>query len=116
MLCFRPLHWRSDVEASVQDAAERGANIVVLPEMWNCPYSNDSFPTYAEDISGGASKSFKAISATAKAMEVMVIAGSIPERQDDKLYNTCCVFDTDGSLLGSYRCFTSAMPCRHQSV
>eukprot|EP00892_Ulva_mutabilis_P001384 jgi/Ulvmu1/11246/UM073_0018.1 len=87
----------------VEDAAEQGANIVVLPEMWNCPYSNDSFPTYAEDIAGGASKSFKAISATAKAMEVMVIAGSIPERQEDKLFNTCCIFDTDGSLLGSYR-------------
>lgn len=86
----------------VEDAAERGAHIVVLPEMWNCPYSNDSFPTYAEDIAGGSSKSFNAISATAKAMEVMVIAGSIPERQGDQLFNTCCVFDTDGSLLGSY--------------
>lgn len=30
-----------------QDAASNGAQLVVLPEMWNCPYSNDSFPTYA---------------------------------------------------------------------
>jgi hypothetical protein len=30
---------------------------VVLPEMWNCPYSNDSFPTYAEDVEGGEGQS-----------------------------------------------------------
>jgi len=30
-----------------QEAASNGAKLVVLPEMWNCPYSNDSFPTYA---------------------------------------------------------------------
>lgn len=30
-----------------QEAASNGAQLVVLPEMWNCPYSNDSFPTYA---------------------------------------------------------------------
>lgn len=34
----------------VQRAAQLGAKIVVLPEMFNCPYSNDSFPTYAEPI------------------------------------------------------------------
>ena len=39
----------------VQEAAAAGAKLVVLPEMWNCPYSNDSFPTYAEDIDAGDS-------------------------------------------------------------
>jgi hypothetical protein len=34
---------------------------VVLPEMWNCPYSNDSFPTYAEDIERGSSESVAAL-------------------------------------------------------
>ena len=30
---------------------------MVLPEMWNCPYSNASFPVYAEDIEGGRAPS-----------------------------------------------------------
>ena len=34
----------------------------MLPEMWNCPYSNDSFPVYAEDIDGGASPSADVLS------------------------------------------------------
>lgn len=41
----------------LQEAAGHGAQLVVLPEMWNCPYSNDSFPVYAEDIDGGSSHS-----------------------------------------------------------
>lgn len=46
----------------LQRAADNGAQLVVLPEMWNCPYSNDSFPTYAEDIDGGDAPSVKALS------------------------------------------------------
>ena len=29
---------------SIQEAAGKGAELVVLPEMFNCPYSNESFP------------------------------------------------------------------------
>ena len=74
---------------------------MVLPEMWNCPYSNDSFPTYAEDFSD--SPSISALAAAAKAAGVVVVGGSVPERLDGKLFNTCCVFDVDGSLLGKHR-------------
>lgn len=77
--------------------------MVVLPEMWNCPYSNDSFPQYAEDIKGGNSKSFDAMQGLAKDLSVVLIAGSIPEQEGDKLYNTSCIFDADGSLLDCYR-------------
>jgi len=34
--------------------------------MWNCPYSNDSFPVYAEDIDGGASESAQLLSQVAR--------------------------------------------------
>ena len=30
-------------------------------------------------------------------------AGSIPERDGDKLYNTCTVFNPDGELIAKYR-------------
>jgi hypothetical protein len=87
----------------LQASAEKGAQIVVLPEMWNCPYSNDSFATYAEDIKGGSSKSFATMQSLAKDLSVVLIGGSIPEKDGDKLYNTSCIFDSDGSLLGCYR-------------
>ena len=32
----------------VKEAAQNGAEVISLPEMWNCPYSNDYFREYAE--------------------------------------------------------------------
>lgn len=88
---------------AVQEAASNGAQLVVLPEMWNCPYSNDSFPTYAEDIDGGRSPSTDALSSAAAAAGVTLVGGSIPERSLGALYNTACVFGTDGVLLAKHR-------------
>ena len=53
-----------------------GADLVVLPEMWNCPYSNDSFPTYAEDVEGGASPSAAMLADAAAANKVVLVSGA----------------------------------------
>jgi hypothetical protein len=81
--------------------------------MWNCPYSNDSFPTYAEDIDGGASPSADALAAAAAANAVTLVGGSIPERSEDRLYNTCLVFSREGALLAKHRKVrpTPWLPC-----
>ena len=93
-----------------QEAAGNGAKLVVLPEMWNCPYSNDSFPTYAEDIDGGASESAQLLSDAAKEHGVTLVGGSIPETSAGHLYNTCCVYGPDGALLGKHRKVRCALP------
>ncbi|KAL6528819.1 hypothetical protein OROMI_028995 [Orobanche minor] len=95
------LHARSTIE----EAAEKGAKLVVLPEIWNSPYSNDSFPLYAEDIDAGvdASPSTAMLSEIARLSKITIIGGSIPERSGDKLYNTCCVFGPDGKLKAKHR-------------
>jgi hypothetical protein len=93
--------------AAVAGAAAAGARLVVLPEMWNCPYSNDSFPPYAEDFSAapsGGAPSFAALSEAAASAGVTLVGGSVPERDGGKLYNTCCVFGPDGKLLAKHRC------------
>ena len=36
----------------VREAAGKGADVISLPEMWNCPYSNDYFREYAEPDDG----------------------------------------------------------------
>ncbi|XP_057476552.1 omega-amidase, chloroplastic-like isoform X1 [Actinidia eriantha] len=90
---------------AIHDAAKKGAQLVVLPEIWNSPYSNDSFPVYAEDIDvgGDASPSTAMLSEVARVLKITIVGGSIPERCGDKLYNTCCVFDTDGKLKAKHR-------------
>ncbi|KZV36505.1 hypothetical protein F511_15676 [Dorcoceras hygrometricum] len=95
------LHARTAIE----EAAEKGAKLVVLPEIWNSPYSNDSFPVYAEDIEAGfdASPSTAMLSDIAGLLNITIVGGSIPERSGDKLYNTCCVFGPDGKLKAKHR-------------
>ena len=86
-----------------QEAAGKGAKLVVLPEMFNCPYSNESFPKYAEDIDGGSSDTARQLSGFAAGNGVTLVAGSIPETSGDKLYNTCLVFDRHGKQLAKHR-------------
>ena len=88
---------------AVQEAAASGAELVMLPEMWNCPYSNDSFPTFAEDVSSGYSPSYAFMSDIAKQNKIVLVGGSIPERVDGKLFNTCFIFGKTGKLLGRHR-------------
>ncbi|KAL8054398.1 hypothetical protein ABFX02_05G134900 [Erythranthe guttata] len=95
------LHTRTALE----EAAAKGAKLVVLPEIWNSPYSNDSFPVYAEDIDSGfdASPSTAMLSEVARLLKITIIGGSIPEKSGGKLYNTCCVFGPDGNLKAKHR-------------
>ncbi|XP_042004474.1 omega-amidase, chloroplastic-like isoform X2 [Salvia splendens] len=90
---------------AIEDAAGKGARLILLPEIWNSPYSNDSFPVYAEDIDAGgdASPSTAMLSELSRTLKVTIVGGSIPERSGDRLYNTCCVFDTDGKLIAKHR-------------
>ncbi|XP_029126194.1 omega-amidase, chloroplastic isoform X2 [Cajanus cajan] len=90
---------------AIQDAASKGAQLVLLPEIWNSPYSNDSFPVYAEDIDAGAgaSPSTAMLSELSRLLKITIVGGSIPERSGGRLYNTCCVFGTDGKLLAKHR-------------
>ena len=108
---------------AILDAARDGAALVVLPEMWNCPYANESFPAYAEVVesvedwtapesesesepdSESASPSIAMLSNAAKETGVVLVGGSIPERcaTTGALYNTCCVFSGDGSLVAKHR-------------
>jgi len=79
----------------------------MLPEMWNCPYSNDSFPTYAETIpkdnEDNKSSSYSFIKSLAQEFKLWLIGGSIPEREGDKLFNTCFVFNPLGQLAAKHR-------------
>lgn len=92
------LHARS----MITEAAENGAELVVLPECWNCPYSNDSFPKYAEDLSTGFAPSFDFMADMAKKLGIVLVGGSIPEKAGENLYNTCFIFGKNGDMLGKF--------------
>lgn len=91
---------REKMKTMVTEAAEAGAKIVVLPEMWNCPYSVDCFREYAEPEDG---ETVKHLSNLAASNKVYLIGGSIPELEEDQVYNTSYIFDPKGVLIGKHR-------------
>lgn len=91
---------RATVKKFVTEAAQAGADVVVLPEMWDCPYANEYFREYAEPEDG---ETVQFMSALAKELGIYLIGGSISELDDDKVYNTSFSFDRDGNIIGKHR-------------
>lgn len=85
----------------IGEAADNGADIVVLPEMFNCPYDTQKFRAYAE--TADSSPSLKAVSKAANTNDIYLFAGSIPELLDDKVYNSCFIFNRNGYVADVYR-------------
>ncbi|QSX07385.1 carbon-nitrogen hydrolase family protein [Sedimentibacter sp. zth1] len=85
---------------SINSLALQGADIIILPEMFNCPYKNYYFKKYAESINGFT---YNAMSNSAKNNNVYLVAGSIPEKEGEKIYNTSFIFDRQGHLISKHR-------------
>ena len=91
----------------IKESKKQGADLAVLPEMFNCPYENEKFIEYAEILE--SSKTLKEIANIAKEENIHVLAGSISELERDdgekreSIYNTAVFFDNDGKQLGKHR-------------
>jgi omega-amidase len=92
---------RKAARSMLSEAADHGANIVVLPEMFSCPYQQERFSEYAEDAAG---ETPKMLSEAAKEGRFFLVGGSFPEHiQDGGLYNSCYIFGPNGEKLGVHR-------------
>lgn len=87
-------------ERFIREASQQGAEVISLPEMWNCPYSNDYFREYAE-AADGMTVSF--LSELAAKLGIYLIGGSIPELDGNSVYNTSFSFDRSGNIIGRHR-------------
>ncbi|MBI5680767.1 MAG: carbon-nitrogen hydrolase family protein [Methanobacterium sp.] len=85
----------------IKKSAKNKSDMVILPEMFNCPYDNSKFAEYAETKDN--SNTLNAISNAAKKYGVYIIAGSIPELNNEKIYNSSFTFDKNGEIIGIYR-------------
>lgn len=91
-------------ERLVRQAAEQGAQIILLPELFEHPYfcqeRQYDYYQYAQSVAENtAIQHFKVI---AKELQV-VLPISFYEKDGNVLYNSIAVIDADGEVLGVYR-------------
>lgn len=89
----------SQVRCRVQRAAADGADLAVLPELWDLSfYPSDVYDR--ADEGGRQAQDF--LQETASSCHIQLIGGSIARRQEGKLYNTTYIVDEEGNLVSSY--------------
>ena len=84
----------------IQDAMAEKPDVLVLPETWNTGF----FPK--ENLSGlcdcDGERVKEEIGTLAAKYRVNIVAGSVSNVRDGKVYNTAMVFDRSGSCIASY--------------
>ena len=91
-------------EALIRQAADQGAQMVCLQELYRseyfCQHFDENHFDLAEPIPGPTTL---ALSALASELEIVLISSLFEKRADGLYHNTAVVFDADGSNLGIYR-------------
>ncbi len=82
-------------------AAQQGADVVVFPEMFNCPYDARSLRSFAEPREDG--ETFRFLARAARENACYLVGGSTPEADGEHVYNTSLVFDRQGRNIAMHR-------------
>lgn len=86
-------------EESIKKASVDGSDVVVLPELWDVSFFPKNVIELADE-SGKRTKEF--LSECSKKYNINIVGGSVANKIDGKLYNTCYIFDKDGNEIGMY--------------
>ncbi|MGM0506305.1 MAG: nitrilase-related carbon-nitrogen hydrolase, partial [Bacteroidota bacterium] len=88
----------------VREAADSGADVVLLQELFLTPYFcreiDPSWFDHAQSIPGALTEE---LSGWARELDVVLIAPLFEEAAPGLCYNSLVVFESDGSILGTYR-------------
>ena len=88
----------------IRQAAERGAQLVVLQELHNSPYfcqtENPELFDLAEPIPGASTTHYGAL---AKELGLVLVTSLFERRAAGLYHNTAVVFEKDGTIAGKYR-------------
>lgn len=94
----------SKAENMVKSAADMGANIILLPELFENTYfcQERKYESYKLAMPVSENAAVHAMSALARELHV-VIPVSFYEKDGNSLFNSVAMIDADGSVMGVYR-------------
>lgn len=89
-------HERADNEKEIlsllDQAGAIGADLVLLPELWNTPFINDEILEHDSEWEAWISL----LSRKAAELSVWIVGGTLPRKTKDGLYNSCVILDDHG--------------------
>ncbi len=96
----------NDKDAAIEKAAAavrrcKGADLVVLPELWNVGFM--SFDRYAPEAETVDGPTLSAMRQAAQEIGAHVHAGSFVEKDGDRYFNSSYLLSPAGEVLGRYR-------------
>lgn len=86
-------------EKFIREAASQGAEIVILPEMWNTGYALEKLDELADE-EGVRTKTF--LKDLASELGIHIVGGSVATKSEGKFYNTMYVVNGEGELVSEY--------------
>jgi predicted amidohydrolase len=98
------------VEASKEKALEhasqmirqcRGADLILLPELWNIGFM--SFDRYRSEAETQEGPTLTLLRTLARELSCHIHTGSFVEKQGDRFYNSSFLLDRTGEILGCYQ-------------
>lgn len=84
-------------------AAGEKPDLIVMPELWSSAYSVENFheaAVYAQPMEGSA---LSMVRRKARKYGVWIVAGSMLETEEGRIYNTAFLVDREGNVAGRYR-------------
>ena len=89
------------VEEFILQNSDKKLDLVVLPEFFSTGIDHNSFLNFPENEQGG--KTIEKIKEIAKKFNTNIVAGSVIEKSENKLYNTSFVVNRTAETVVKYR-------------
>src|SRR5258706_7612335 len=92
------INWEK-VKEWTTEAARRGSDLVIFPELWDNGYALDKAKDIASPLAGGL---FAQVAALSRSANIHII-GSMLEKRGVGVYNSAALFSPRSGVLGVYR-------------
>jgi omega-amidase len=88
----------------VKEASKNGAKVILLPEMFVCPYTHEHMLKNKEPATPEG-ETYKMLRDLAIETKTYIIGGTMSEQIEgsEKIYNTSLCFDPEGNLKAKHR-------------
>ena len=84
----------------IRAAAQENPDVIVLPETWNTGFfPRENLPALCDSDCARVKQELGALAAE---LHVNLVAGSVSNLREGRVYNTACVFDRAGNCVAQY--------------